>query len=76
MHVIYNIALAVEHIIGTVLLTAICASRFIFWVTWTKENEIFFMVCAIVVFVLHYLFVWFGYKKKWLNGALYMGYRY
>lgn len=64
MRVIYNIVLVAVHVVGIVFLTAISTSRFIFWATWTKYNELTFIIWASLVYILHYSLLWHGYKKK------------
>ena len=63
MRVLYNAVLAILHYIGSFLFAAICFSRFAFAPTWSREEEISFILCGLFVFGIHYLLLWIGNKK-------------
>ena len=73
MCAIYNITLFVIHVLGTLLFASICTGRLIFWTVWTTLNEVGFIICGVLVLVVHYVLLWIGYKKRLIKWNILRG---
>lgn len=67
MRILYNILLALLHIVGFVIFAANCMARWVWGVSWTLSNEIDLILCGAVTYGLHYILLFIGHKKGFIK---------
>lgn len=63
MRVLYNILLSLLHIVGFVILAALCMARWVWGASWTLANELDLILYGAIVYGLHYILLFIGHKK-------------
>lgn len=64
---IYCIIMFLLYFIGSYLFAGLCASRYIFYHEWTSLYDLQILLLGLATFVLHYVLLWIGYKKGFLD---------
>jgi len=72
----YNILLGLLHTLGLLYLYGLNSARFIFFYDWHTSDDVWLIIITVLVFLLHYSLLFFGYKKNLLTNKVIVFLRY
>ena len=64
---IYCVVMFLLYFVGTVFYSTLCASKALFPQFWTSSHELQRILSGVATFMLHYVLLWIGYKKGFLD---------